>query len=92
MLYDLFLINAENLINLTLEKINLNNIGFKKLMNIFKSKKSIFDTLEYLSLSGNSISVIKDDIFQSDEMKKKIFKKLKILIRIKIVFINLKLI
>ena len=47
-------------------------------MNIFKSKKSIFDTLEYLSLSGNSISAIKDDIFQSDEMKKKIFKKLKI--------------
>ena len=78
LLYDLFLNNTECLKSLVLEKVNLNNIGFKTLMNIFKLKPNLLETLEYLSLSGNSISAVKDDIFQLKEMQKKTFKKLKI--------------
>ena len=78
-LLNLFLNTTDCLVNLALEKVNISNIGLNKLMQIFKRKPNILDTLEYLSLAGNSISAVKSDIFKSDEMKNKTFKKLKIM-------------
>ena len=78
-LLHLFLNTTDCLVNLALEKVNMSNIGLNKLMNIFKRKPIILDTLEYLSLAGNSISAVKNEIFQTDEMKNKSFKKLKIM-------------
>ena len=79
LVFYLFLNKPDSLINLSLEKVNMSNIGFNKLMLIFKKKPKILETLEYLSLAGNSISVVKADIFKLDEMKDKLFKNLKIM-------------
>ena len=78
-LLNLFLNTTDCLVSLSLEKVNMSNIGLNKLMNIFKMKPIILDTLEYLNLAGNSISAVKNDIFQADELKDKTFKKLKIM-------------
>ena len=78
-LLNLFLYTTDCLVNLALEKVNVSNIGLNKLMFIFRKKPIILDTLEYLSLAGNYISAVKNDIFQADEMKNKSFKKLKIM-------------
>ena len=76
-IYNLFLKVTDCLINLSLEKSNINNVGLKKLMIIIGKNSKILETLEYLSLAGNSISEIKQDIFKLDS-KILIFKKLKI--------------
>ena len=76
-LLDLFINKTDCLIHLSLEKVNINNIGLKQLMRIIKLRPIILETLEYLSLAGNLISAVKNDIFQTEEMKKKTFKKLK---------------
>ena len=77
-LKDLFLNTTECLTTLELEKVNMSNIGLKALMNIFKDKPKFLETLEYLSLAGNSISSVKNDLFNNDKMKEKEFTKLKI--------------
>ena len=77
-LKDLFLKTTECLTILELEKVNMSNIGLKALMNIFKEKPIFLETLEYLSLAGNSISSVKNDIFNNEKMSNKVFKKLKI--------------
>ena len=74
-LSDIFLKNTKNLISLTLEKVNMNDVGVDKLMHILPN---YFDTLEYLNLANNSISVVKRDIFNLPGNSKKTFKKLKI--------------
>ena len=78
-LLNLFLNKTDCLVNLSLEKVNMSNIGLNKLMQIFQKKPILLETLEYLSLAGNSISAVKSDIFDSVEMKDKSFKKLKIM-------------
>ena len=78
-IFYLFLNKADHLKNLSLEKVNMSNIGLNKLMLLFKLKPDILENLEYLSLEGNSISVVKNDIFKSDVMKNKLFKNLKIM-------------
>ena len=57
-LCDFFVSRTECLINLTLEKLNFTNIEFNELMDIFRNHNKILDTLEYLSLRGNSISEV----------------------------------
>ena len=77
-LKELFLNTPECLTTLQLEKVNMSNIGLKELMNIFKEKDKYLETLEYLSLAGNSISSVKNDLFNNEKMKNKAFTKLKI--------------
>ena len=76
-LLDLFLNKTDCLIHLSLEKVNISNVGLKILMRIIKLRPIILETLEYLSLAGNSISSVTNDIFQSEDMKRKKFEKLK---------------
>ena len=78
-LLNLFLNKTDCLIHLSLEKVNISNVGLKILMKIIKLRPIILETLEYLSLAGNSISAITNEIFQSEDMKKKNFQKLKVL-------------
>ena len=77
-LLDLFLNKTDCLIHLSLEKVNISNVGLKILMRIIKLRPIILETLEYLSLAGNSISSVTSGIFQSEDMKRKKFQKLKI--------------
>ena len=77
-LKELFLFSTEKLIALKLEKVNMSNIGLKALMKIFKERPIFLETLEYLSLAGNSISAVNNTLFLNDEIKNKDFKKLKI--------------
>ena len=65
----------EFLLNLSLEKIGMTNIGFQYLMNNFYLKEKVIENLEYLSLSGNEITSINGE---NKDNEKKIFKKLKI--------------
>ena len=74
---NLFLKKTDCLINLSFERSNINNMGLKLLMIILGKNPKILETLEYLSLAGNSISEIKEDIFKLEEINL-IFKKLKI--------------
>ena len=64
------------LISLSLEKINMTDYGLKKLMQIFQKNPVFLDTLEYLSLAGNCISKVKNDLFEPEEMRNKNFNKL----------------
>ena len=59
------------LISLSLEKINMTDYGLKKLMQIFQKNPVFLDTLEYLSLAGNCISKVKNDLFEPEEMRNK---------------------
>ena len=73
----IFINNNENLLNLYLEKVDMTNIDFKKLMeNLYKSEK-ILNNLEYLSLSGNAITSINEEEILNPNSGKK-FNKLKI--------------
>ena len=74
-LSNLFLNKTKNLISLTLEKINMSNIGLNKLMEILPN---FFNTLEYISLAHNCISAVKKDIFTLKDNKNKNFEKLKL--------------
>ena len=85
-LSNLFLNKAEKLIHLSLEKINMTNLGWQKLLNIFFKNVQVMENLEYLSLAGNSISAInkffqkkRPDSDEIDPNKDKSFKNLKIL-------------
>ena len=77
---------GESLISLSLEKINMTDMGRKKLFNYFYSNEKILENIQFLSLSGNkitSISEAKKDIEEKDPnekdpTEKKIFKKLQI--------------
>ncbi len=73
----IFINNNENLLNLSLEKVDMTNIDFKNLMeNLYKSEK-ILNNLEYLSLSGNAITSINEENKNEPNSEKK-FNKLKI--------------
>ena len=85
-LSNLFISKANHLINLSLEKINMTNLGWTKLINIFYNNVQVMENLQYLSLAGNSISAVnnlikrkKEYIEEIDPNKDKIFKNLKIL-------------
>ena len=72
-----FINNNEGLLNLSLEKVNMTNVGFNRLMeNLYKSEK-ILNNLEYLSLSGNEITSINEEK-KNDPNSGKKFNKLKI--------------
>jgi len=69
----LFLANTTNLKHLSLEKINMSNIGLNILFGILPK---YFDNLEYLSLAKNSITEVKN-IFNVEENIPKSFSNLK---------------
>ena len=79
-----FMNTTKCLKNLTLEKINMSNIGLNALMNVFLKNEIFLKTLEYLSLAGNSISIVKnilfesDDLFEAEQKAEKSFEKLEI--------------
>ena len=68
--------NPENLISLSLENINMNNLGLSILFDIFSDNQKYFNFLEYLSLARNYISRIKP-IFNMKKNLDKCFKNLK---------------
>ena len=70
---DLFLASTTKLKSLSLEKVNMSNIGLSKL---FKILPKYFKSLEYLSLAKNSITEVKN-IFNIDENITKSFPNLK---------------
>ena len=57
----IFIENNNNLTSLSLEDINLTDLGFKSLISSLIKNQSITKTLEYLSLEGNKISMVKYD-------------------------------
>ena len=70
---DLFLANTTNLKSLSLEKVNMSNLGLNKLFEILPK---YFKSLEYLSLAKNSITEVKN-IFNTEENITKSFSNLK---------------
>jgi len=70
---DLFLASTTNLKSLSLEKVNMSNIGLSKLLTILQK---YFKSLEYLSLARNSITEIKN-IFNTEKNQSKSFSNLK---------------
>jgi hypothetical protein len=72
---DLFLASTTNLKSLSLEKVNMSNIGLSKLFEILPK---YFKSLEYLSLAKNSITEVKN-IFDIEENISKSFSNLKYL-------------
>ena len=85
-LSNLFLNKADNLINLSLEKVNMTNLGWKRLINIFYNNVKVMENLQFLSLAGNSISAInklynkkREEPDEVDPNKDKKFKNLKVL-------------
>ena len=57
----LFIINNKNLISLSLEYVNMTDIGFNTLLLSLIKNSNITNTLEYLSLEGNRITMVKYD-------------------------------
>ena len=75
----IFIENNNNLTSLSLEDINLTDLGFKSLISSLIKNQSITKTLEYLSLEGNKISMVKYDN-EHVSLQYKYFQKLKWLI------------
>ena len=80
LLSKIFLNKGEYLKILSLEKINLTNMGWKKLLNYIYENQIILENIEYLSLSGNKITSINNEKNEENIVlnQDKIFKKLKI--------------
>ena len=80
LLSKIFLNKGEYLKILSLEKINLTNMGWKKLLNYIYDNQIILENIEYLSLSGNKITSINNEKNEENIVlnQDKIFKKLKI--------------
>ena len=57
----LFIEKNNNLKSLSLEDVNMTDLGFKSLLLCLIGNESITNTLEYLSLEGNKITVAKYD-------------------------------
>ena len=74
----IFVSNNKCLLNLSLEKIDMSNLGFQTLMDVLYKNENILKNLEYLSLSGNVISSIEAEK-EDNQNYFKIFEKLKIL-------------
>ncbi len=75
-LFHLFLSQTGNLRSLALKKVRMSNYGLSKLMQIILK---FYDSLEYLNLSDNSISVIDFFMFLLDKKGEKRFNQLKYL-------------
>ena len=80
LLSKIFLNKGEYLKILSLEKINLTNMGWKKLLNYIYDNQIILENIEYLSLSGNKITSINNEKNEENIVlnQDKIFNKLKI--------------
>ena len=61
MVSKLFLESNKHLVKLSLEDINMTDVGFKTLILTLISNQAITNTLEYLSLEGNRITMIRYD-------------------------------
>ena len=57
----MFIENNKKLTSLSLEYINMTDIGFKALLLSLVNNPDITNTLEYLSLEGNKITMIRYD-------------------------------
>ena len=80
LLSKIFLNKGEYLKILSLEKINLTNMGWKKLLNYIYDNQILLENIEYLSLSGNKITSINNEKNEENIVlnQDKIFNKLKI--------------
>ena len=81
LLTKILLNKGESLISLSLKKINMTDMGRKKLFNYIYANEKILENIKFLSLSGNkitSISEVKRDPDETDPNKNKIFKNLQI--------------
>ena len=58
---NLFIENNKNLISLSLDNINMTDIGFKSILLSLIKNKNITETLEYLSFEGNRITTVRYD-------------------------------
>ena len=58
---NLFIEHNKNLSSLSLEFINMTDIGFQLLISSLIKNPNITNTLEYLSLEGNRITIVKYD-------------------------------
>ena len=75
----IFINKGENITSLSLEKVNMTNLGWNNLLNNFYENDKIRENLKYLSLSGNSLSSINKDAHEIEEINKnKKFDNLKI--------------
>ena len=74
LLEELFFKQIKNLVSLTLEKVNMTNIGLYKLS---QALPKYLNSLEYLSLAHNSISSFRIDYYEKEENEDKLFEKLK---------------
>ena len=63
-----FIVKNRNLKSLSLDYINMTDIGFRSLIISLKNNPNITNTLEYLSLEGNRITEVSN--FQIDEENK----------------------
>ena len=75
----LFIEKNKNLVSLSLDYINMTDIGFKSLILSLEKNPNINNTLEYLSLEGNRITEVinffKNDNDDDNNNKKRIFLK-----------------
>ena len=74
----IFIEDNENLVSLFLDNINMTDIGFKSLILNLINNTHITNTLEYLSLEGNRITVVKYDK-ENNKNQNKYFQNLKYL-------------
>jgi len=74
----LFIEENKNLVSLSLDYINMTNMGFKLLISSLIKNQNIANTLEYLSLEGNRITTVKYDK-EDNHNQNKFFQNLKTL-------------
>ena len=74
----LFIEENKNLLSLSLDYINMTNMGFKLLISSLIKNPDITNTLEYLSLEGNRITIVKYDK-KDNQNQNKFFQNLKTL-------------
>ena len=70
----LFIEENKNLVSLSLDYINMTNMGFKLLISSLIKNPDITNTLEYLSLEGNRITIVKYD--KKDNQNQKNFSRI----------------
>ena len=80
---NLFIENNKNLISLSLDNINMTDIGFKSILLSLIKNKNITETLEYLSFEGNRITTVKYDK-DNNQIQDQFFNNLKTLNFLKI--------
>ena len=74
----LFIENNRNLVSLSLEFINMTDLGFQLLISSLIKNPNVTNTLEHLSLEGNRITIVKYDK-EDNKNQNQFFQNLKVL-------------